>query len=367
MTPVARRSLIAAFALLTVAGLLRSCGSVHEMSQTTRSPAPWGFGAFYELCERLWPETRRLDAVETSSTTPVWWLRPAARCGTVDDETDDPWPLRDFVAGGGTAVVPLPLAMEGFCELDTELPLPSFAQERAEREGPITSPDLDRDLRTPLPLRVFDVPADPWRVVASVAGAPFVMERRVGSGHVVVLSDPRIFTNAHLGDGDAAPIGAWVASMWGPPAFDDGTAGPSIGGPITFIARSPAAAVIVALALAGLLVVWHGMLVPSRTIVIDDGLAPRLNDVARSFGRLLARSRDLAGILESHRAWAVSTLAPALGLPRHAAPSDVVQRLCLVRGAEEAALLQDESIPTDRAELDRRLAAITTLVEDVTT
>lgn len=371
MRPATRRSLIGAFVVLSVVGLLRSCGQVDEMQATTLGTAPWGYGAVYELAARLWPDTRRVKGTDVRPDGVVWWLPRGAACAERSPVGEVPWPLAGWVRAGGTAVIPLPGPGAGVCALGRDLSLPD------RTAGQVPAPAADhgatvdgaglvaraRELAA-LP-RVFRaLPAD-WQVRVRANGGPFVIERPDGAGRLVVIADASFLTNDGLGRDDAALLAADLMAGFGPPAFDDGTAERTSAGALDYVLRSPAALPLVALACLGLLVAWHGMLVPARPPAADGPPAPRLDDFVRSLGRLHRRSGDWRGLLARQRAWAAAALAPRLGLPEHAPPDIVLDRLRTVHGDACAAPFVDDAPIADARELERRLAEVAAVVEEV--
>jgi hypothetical protein len=367
MNVSARRSLVGAFVLLSVIGLLRSCDEAREMEATTLGTTPWGYGAFFELVGRVWPETRRVRGTDVAPPEVVWWIRQWALCERRPSAAVE-WPLRSWVERGGIAIVALSENVDARCALGRDIVVPArrpLADSGATIEGPglVARPRALPGL-TPA---VFEEPGGAWRVRGRANDEPFVIERRLGAGTLVVVADGVFLTNAHLADGDAAPLALELSGAWGPPVFDDGTITHAAGGPVRYLVRSPGAVPLVAVALLGLALVWSGSLVPARRDEPDVRPAPRLDDFVRSLGRLHRESRDWVGLLSRQQGWAIAALAPHLGLPSHAAAERVLARLRVARDPGSAAPLEPGSPVEDREELERRFAAIAALVEDVAT
>jgi hypothetical protein len=369
MSAGARRSLVAAFVLLSVVGLLRSCAQVEEMRPTTLATAPWGFGAFFELAARVFPDATRVRGADVRTPgAAVWWLPRALACQSASATAIAPWPLGPWVTAGGTAIVPLPGPGDATCAIGGDVPTPRRTTAPAKGGATVDGPGIvarTRELSSAP--RTFVRPAAPWRVRVRANGEPLVIERPLGAGRLVVVADGSFLTNAQLGKADAALLATELAGAWGRPVFDDGTAGRPFGGPSSYLVRSTGGVPLLALALLGLVIAWHGLLVPARAPSPDDRPAPSLDDFVRSLGRLLRGSRDWSGVLARHRAWAVAALAPRLGLPSSAAAEAVLDRLRAARGAASVAPFEDTAPVGSERELRQRLAAVVAVVEEVTT
>jgi hypothetical protein len=183
-----------------------------------------------------------------------------------------------------------------------------------------------RTLESP-PLLVFQDAGD-WTIRASVDGQPFVLERTVGTGAVVLVADALFLRNAWLDRADAAPLAVDLVHAYGVPQFDErglGTAADESAG--RYLVTSSALPVFVGLAVTGLLFAWGGALVPARRIHDIASEAPRLDTFVDAVARLYARTGDHARVLERYRALTAGRLRRRFGLPPDTPIATLLHRL----------------------------------------
>ncbi len=203
--------------------------------------------------------------------------------------------------------------------------------------------------------------------------APFVLERSVGAGRLVVVADARVLTNARLGEADAAPfVFDWIRTT-GPVWIDEHAHGvvPE-SGTLRYLLRSPAWAAMVGLLGLGLLVGWRGWAWPVRRVEEVDPEAPTLSAFVDSMARLYARSRDFDRIFERYRALSLDRIRRALGLAP-GTPAEIVVASLRAREAGGSAvretglgdLLTRDVRVTSVEELERATARLDALVEAI--
>jgi hypothetical protein len=156
-----------------------------------------------------------------------------------------------------------------------------------------------------------------WKpiVIEADTFAPFAIARAVGDGHLIVIADSRVVTNARLGQLDAAPfVFDWIEA-WGPPWIDEHRHGvvPESGA-FRYLAKSPAWAACLGLLALGGLVIWRGNALPGRNVDEVDPEAPTLATFVESLAELYADTRDHARAFERYRALSLDRARRAMGL-----------------------------------------------------
>jgi hypothetical protein len=235
-----------------------------------------------------------------------------------------------WVEAGGTAVLFFTGTANAPCVLGDGAAVPERVGASGERESARTyevSGDLGpRTLRVPHLASFTD--AGDWLVRATVDELPFVLERRVGEGALIVVADAVFLRNAWLDGADAAPLAVDLVRAYGLPVFDEHELGAAAGGgTLRYLARSPALGVFVGLALTGLLFAWHGALVPPRRVQDVDLGAPRLDAFVDAVAALYARSGDHSRVLARYRTLTARRLRRRLGLPADAPDGALHARL----------------------------------------
>jgi hypothetical protein len=208
---------------------------------------------------------------------------------------------------------------------------------------------------------------EPWQVRATLAGHPFVIERALGDGRVVVVADGRFLQNAKLGKHDAALVGADLVRTFGTPVFDEAVTARHARSTVSYLGSSPALALFLALGVLGLVMGSHARLLPPRQLDADQVAEPRLGDLVDSLATLYARTGTAAQVLDHYRAYARTTLRRHFGMPvdtpivlvaeraeRHGAPPPVL------------ALLRDGPVPDASMTPDDAMRALDAYLWKVT-
>jgi hypothetical protein len=189
---------------------------------------------------------------------------------------------------------------------------------------------------------------------------PFVLERAVGAGRLVVVADGSILSNRWLDREDAAPLALDLVRGFGVPALDEREHGlRREQRPLVYLAGSPALGVFAGLALLGLLALWRGAALPRRAIVEVDPSAPELERFVDSLASLYARSRDYARVAQRYRGLSLARVRRHFGLAPEISDAALLARL---RGegrlapADLAAFDPEAMVPV-RSAADLRAAA----------
>lgn len=322
---------VVGFVVLIGAALLRS-GGERMLTATTFGAVPRGFGALYALLEELdLPVARSLRPIaELDAGAPVWWLAAPALCDAVAPAGSAAAALRQWLEGGGVAVVALPPLEAAVCSA-----VAGFAAPRAPAEPTLPAPQhlvagpllaRPRDL-VPEGLAVFAA-ADGWNVLAQRDGRPFVQGRRVGAGMLVLVADATVFSNRWLDRGDNAVFALDLVRAWGAPRFDEHAHGfRRHESAARYLATSPAAVVFLALTLFAALHVWRTRLLPERGEDAGVAAAPVLEAYVESLAQLLAATRDHARVADACRALAAARLRRHFGLPAATPVEEIAARL----------------------------------------
>jgi len=189
---------------------------------------------------------------------------------------------------------------------------------------------------------------------------PFVLERAVGAGRLVVVADGSILSNRWLDRDDAAPLALDLVRGFGVPALDEREHGlRREQRALVYLAGSPALGVFVGLALLGLLALWRGAALPRRAVVEVDPSAPELERFVDSLAGLYARSRDYARVAQRYRVLSLARLRRHFGLtPEISGPALLarLRREGRLARADLAALDPEATVPV-RSAADLRAAA----------
>jgi hypothetical protein len=243
---------------------------------------------------------------------------------------------RAWIEAGGTGVVFVPQTVKpvASCEIaGTTLALSNAhsAGDRLSELGP------DRFVKS-VRLNVFH-DLDPhrsgfdegWTIRARYSTEPFVIERPLGRGRLVVVADARVLQNETLSSDDGAALFAVdLVRAFGPPRIveaEQRLLDARSRSAIVYLARSPAMALFAGLVLTGLLVAWRGGLVPARTIDVEPVPAPTLQTFVGSLARLYAGSHDYPRLLARYRDLTARRLRASLGLPANAPLEALVERI----------------------------------------
>lgn len=366
MSRAARASLVAAFFVLVCLGLVLQ-PDVRETTRTSFGRVPEGFGALYDWLVALDLPVARSYAAASSlpSAQTVWWIEPRTPC-EAPDECDE---IAAWTQGGGTAVILLRggAGETGRCNpvAGVELPVgsgvvtPAGDGSHALVDGPLVG--------APRALACGELasfaPAEGWETFASLDAHPFVLERALGDGRLVLVADAGFLQNDCFGKGDAAPLAADLVRRYGAPWLDERAHGLRASrGTLSTLARSPVLPFFAGVALLGLLYVWCGSTVPPRRLEEPVILAPTLDSFVDSLAALYAATTDHTRVLERYRELTASRLRRQFGLAPGTAAARLPEQLAR-RGLSPAGLeaLTSQRRITTRDELEREAAVLDAL------
>ncbi len=383
-------SLAALVAALTAINLFSSANMSRQATPTTFGTMPAGYGAVFNLLAELHlPVSRSYAPVEElPASSTVWWIEPAGVCKADAAEAasarseanpeppEEIWPLDHWVADGGTAVIFLGTDA---CSRIGSISLPARTSAGGE-DGesntaaspgsgsvPLSGALVPLPLWMPAGLRTFAAAPD-WRVAAALDGSPFVIERRLGEGHIAVVADARFLRNRWLASGDAAPFAVDLVRQYGVPRFDERTHGMRLEtSALRYLLTSPALGVFIGLAALGALFAWRGATLPPSDRSASEAAPPTFSAFVDSVARLYARSGDHQRILECYRELTAERLRRALGLPPESALAVVAERARSRRSVSEAGvrLLLEGAAVGNESDLRREARRLDTLVAEV--
>jgi hypothetical protein len=393
------RSAIAAAIVLMIVGLLLPSGS-ERTTATSFGTYPHGHRAAFELLMELgFPVARNFDPPDRiPAESTVWWIAPDGLCA--GEEETPLWEITGLLERGVTAVVfpPRDCVRLGALEIPErsargdagEASEEEEEEEQKEKEsdrglfdrwlaGELTLSEIPaesqelvggpgpglRRLEAP-PLLRFREDGD-FEVRARVGGAPFILEKRVGAGTLVLVADATFLSNGFLDRGDAAPLVVDLASHYGVSLLDEFSHGMHRERhPIFYLARSAALPVFAGLALLGLLALWRGSSLPRRSVDEVDLPAPALDRFVASLASLYARSRDKGRLAERYRELTLARLRRHFGLPAETPAKIIVERLRRDRRISPALLgsLTEPETPRGEAALRAQARRLDTLVKE---
>lgn len=311
-------TLIVCAACLVVAFVRGSDDRV--LTETSFGAVPRGYRGLFEVLGKLDVDARRvLDVASPDGTSdPRWWLSTMVVCGMGSQAHPDVSALLDTLAAGGTAVVALPPVETAACDVVAGFPLPRVPHD-ASGGRPIAPPlqgeGVPRPRRmAPAGLATFrDVQG--WRVVARVGVEPFVVERRIGTGRLVVVADARVLSNRWLDHADNVVFALDLVRLYGAPRIDEHVHGfRPYDSAAVYLASTPAVVVFVGLAILAALYAWRSRLLPEASFVGHVGSGSALDAYADSLARLLASSPDHERAAAAYRALTLARLRRHAGL-----------------------------------------------------
>jgi hypothetical protein len=412
MSRAARRSALAALVLLLLLGILWPRDN-REYSATSFGNVPSGFKALYSLLAELGLPVHRsyVPTGELPARGTVWWLDAPSLCSAPPAEArpDAPRkapPSREdaldafapidpeaWIRAGGTAVVFLP-DRKGACGTKARLAgvmLPRRSappEDEAAALGPFVVPPHgaatqrltgalfahSRRLETDGLASFESDPAAPpgaaaWRVVARLDGHPFAVERRLGTGRLVLVADGSFLTNRWLDQGDAAPAALDLVRAYGPPRIDELSHGfgPARSG-LAYLLRSAALPFLLGFALLGAAYAWRGAALPPRRVAEVDPSAPTLVTFVDSLAELYARTGDHGRVFERYRELSAGLLRRHFGMPPETPKEKLVARLAGRRGigSEGLRLLAEGAPVRTRGDLERAVAVLDRMMSEAT-
>jgi hypothetical protein len=413
MSRGARASALAAFLVLLLLGAL-SQTDTRVLSPTSFGRVAPGQGAFYDLLRELGlPVARSFSPPERLPTgTTVWWIEPQGLGPRADApealsgkaqgrHPGEPSALAGdrlaaWIQGGGTAVVLLPrLAGDARVLTLADVALPArhalAAPEAKGRPSPRSRPpqragsldeqeqtsrvegglaQVPRTLLLPRPtvFRADDPQLTGFAVAARLEGQPFVLERRIGAGRLVVAADARFVWNEWLDRADSALLAFDLVRRYGTPWIDEHEHGfTTPRGAVSYLVRSPALAFFVGLGLLALAIAWRGAADPPRRVPDADPAAPTLESFVDSLARLYAATGDHARVLERSREVAARRLRRGLGLSPDTPMERLLERLARRRRPPHQGLsiLTGGARVRNATELERAIVALDRFVEEV--
>jgi hypothetical protein len=389
--PAARISAAAVFLVLVVVGTMRQ-GDTREFTATSYGAVPSGHGAIYALLgEAGLPVARSFASPEAlPPQRTIWWIapeRPLREDGTERPSAFAGEAFARWLEEGGTAV--LLLGEDGLGSLEVAgaalpaLEPPPRDDEPQAGHEPLGSPWLDGRLlwvegrllpqrRTlELPVRrgfvEESVDAAVWRSVARIEGEPFVLERTLGDGRLVLVSDARFLTNRWLDRAESAPFALDLVRAYGVPWIDEHEHGfVATRGALRYLAGSPALPFFLGLALLGMGLAWAGAALPPRLVQELDPSAPTLETFVSSLGRFYAGTHDYRRVLDRYRELTARRLRRRFGLPPDAPLAALAERLGRRRRVTAAglALLVDGETPRNVWALAQSVALLDQLAHE---
>lgn len=368
MTRTARFAIVAFVAVAIAMQLFVPTEDTRTMDATTHGTMPWGYRAVSDLLDELRASAGRFegDLAALPARTTAWWLSMRGLCVRLDDGSDPTEDPRAWVEGGGVGIVFLPGSRRPDpCRIGgIDLP----ATHVGHGNGRLVGLGPDRAVHVE-ELRTFADVDDAWIVRATSGKDPFVIERRLGDGTLVLVADARVLRNRELDGADGALVAVDLVRAYGAPRLVEeppwslaGRARSAIG----YLLASPAIALLAGLALTGVVAAWHGSLVPPRTIDGDLLPAPTLYAFVASVATLYAGSRDYPRLLARYREMTARRLRRHLGLPPHASLETVAARVERMRPAAGArALLMEGADTPDAAGFRHTVGRLDALVAEV--
>jgi hypothetical protein len=355
---------VAAVCVLMLVAMIRS-PETSRLESTSHGIGPFGYRALYDSLARLGVPVARGASADAPEGTTVWWLG-AGICRERDDPY--PWAGLDLARRGGTAVAMLAADFRRTCHLGEGLRLDVRPRRAADASGPLApasrrlAPRPKGDPRVQTLKRVAG-----WRRVLRTGHAPLVVERRWGTGRLVVVADARLFSNQALERGDHAMLALDLVRAYGVPVFDEVAALRQARGVLAYLASSAAAPVFLGLAALGLLVAWHGTLVPARTLPPLADPTPRLGTFVDSIATLYARTRDYGRAFDRYRDLATGALRRHFSLAPDVPAEVVISRARQLRPDlhDDFEILASGKTVGDAGTLRSATASLDRLVKEV--
>jgi hypothetical protein len=388
-----KRLAAALLGVLVIAGLLSGD------DDRTRSPTSFGrgidgYGAAYDLLGelRLPVERSYVHPARLPPGATVWWIAPGDLCPAPAEAggSDSGAPVDDrrrpariarpcldpsnWLTAGGIGVVFLGRDHLHVPRTIGSVPVPRRASdveaEATEEEARAkTKPDSageDESGREPdpsdachssaryvlegalvgEPMRLYAPGLDSfaeldedWTIAARLAGEPFVIERQMGSGRLVLVADSSFLENLWLDSLDSAPLAIDLVRRFGVPRIDERAHGY---GPhrsaLTYLAQSSALPFFIGLLLLSVTFAWNAAALPSRTLVASGGSGPTLAAFVDSMAAFYTAARDHSRVLDCYREATASRLRRRFGLPPETRMGTLVERLRSTAGVDADAL-----------------------------
>ncbi len=363
-----RLSVLAAAILLVALGALLS-DTDRELTRTTFGTVPDGYSALFHLLDELrFPVARIYDVAALPPGATVWWIEPWGICrGTGAPNAGSDWAGERWMRAGGTGVVFLSPPRAGgdrSCESIAGLPVPARVLAGARDGASAAGGHLVTGPIAPVPrwlesdsLGVF-AQSGLGSAIAFAGEQPFAVEYPLGNGRLILVADSSFLRNRRLDRADAAPFAVDLVQAFGSPRIDEAEHGMGVErSAARYLLTSPAAPLLAGLAVLGLLLFWHGALMPPATLPAGEAEAPALAAFVDSLASLYARTGDHARLLEQYRLRVAGRLRRHLHLPPEAALALLLDRVRARSNASAEQLrLLGEGRPV-RSEAELRAAA----------
>ena len=405
-----RRTLVALCVLaclLILVGLFQQDEKL-ELTPTSYGTIPTGFGAVFDLLNELkYSVARNRKATEkVDISQALWLLSPQQICApSVDQLLDEDrksrlmrpttWNPRSWFEQGGVAVVALSEYVSCSRIAGFELTaVSSLYDDEGEEPGddprslqPEDALQVNYQLAAERPrgsqvvaiweqgefafpgltLRSFADPGD-FKVVAWVDKEPFIVERQIGEGRLVVIADVRPFQNAWLDSGDAAPFAVSLVKAYGAPLFDEFYHGmPSHDGFFATLIATPARYFAFGFLLWGVIWIWSGFVLPARKLSDGTIRAPTLDVFVDSMANLYAQTRDYKAVLDRYRELCASNIRRRFALPADVSFERILERVQYekVRNVEGMQILTQGTTPRSEAALARDIEKLDALLKEI--
>jgi hypothetical protein len=285
--------------------------------------------------------------------------------------------IEEWLGRGGTAVVLLP----NHCSTPAKIAaaaLPARQEPPASEAAPSDAPQPDAEVvrgLTPAPRQVtapqglhWFVDAGDWQMRARIGDHPFVLERPVGAGRLIVVADATFVTNAVLDHADNALLAIDLVKAYGVPLIDEREHGlRGIDNPLAYLVRSPAALLLLGMLLLGSMYAWAGQLVPPRQLDEVDSAPPTLAAFIDSLASLYRMSRDHGRVAQAYRDYTLARLRRHFGFAHDVSDDAVLQRLRAryPLAAQDWSCLRNPAPARDEVDLRRSAEALDRLAEEV--
>jgi len=208
-----------------------------------------------------------------------------------------------------------------------------------------------------------------WDVRAYLDEEPFVIQREIGAGRLVLVADGRLASNGWLGIRDASLFVTDVAYAFGAPAFDERQHGllPRRSA-FAYLATSAALPALLGVVGVAALLAWSGAAMPRPRLHEPEGEPPTLEVFVDSLATLYARTSDRASLLDRYREFTMNQLKRTLQLPPETSRKTLLERLETANGVNRERLrrlFESGDPPAGAADFFERAAELDGLVREV--
>ncbi len=393
MSRSARWSVAIVFIVLLCIGMLTQ-GEDMEQTMTSYGSVPGGYGALYELLEKLSVSQGRSfgQGASLPEDATVWWIAPKRLCAGVEEgdlsgAKSGVWRSLDWIASGGTGVVflpnqpltcledivvaefPVPTRLIDLDSSDDDLGASSEESEDAAGENYLfgTLAPEPRSMEESH-LRYFERSLGYEVLVQDPDRRPFAVARQLGEGRIVFVSTPSPLMNHSIGEGDAALLAVDLAVGLGAPFIDEREHGilPSPDA-IPYLLSSAAAPAFIGAAILVLAAIWRERAQIAPRLQPDSALPPTMEEFVASIATLYSGTRDYPEVLRCYQEFIVSQIRRSLLMPSDMPERQVFARVRSLRSLTEEDLLPLEEMPTCRraSELHEKVARLDALAASI--